>query len=90
MADNTPSEVEIEATFNYRGDVTLTLCSGEQVEGYVSNRTATHVDVLVAGQQVPQTIAIADLTSITFSGVDHAAGKSYQEWLAKKAVGDHS
>lgn len=78
---------QIEAAFHYRGDVTVTLCSGETVLGYLYNREPGHyVELFRAGDGGACRFAESDVQSITLSGVDHAAGKSYQEWIAKKTV----
>lgn len=78
---------QIEAAFHYRGDVTVTLHSGETVVGYLYNRAAGHyVELFRAGDGGACRFSEGDVQSITLSGVDHAAGKSYQEWIAKKKV----
>ena len=78
----------VEQAFDYRGDVTVTLTSGERVEGYVFNREATGsrpiLQIFPKGEDEPRTIAYVELVSITFTGKDTASGKSWEAWVAKK------
>lgn len=80
---------QIEAAFQYRGDVTVTLRSGDTVSGYLYNRASgQYVELFRTGDGISCRLTERDVQSIALSGVDHAAGKSYQEWIAKKkAVG---
>jgi hypothetical protein len=84
-----PELVEaVEQAFDYRGDVTVTLASGERVEGYVFNREATAsrpiLQIFPKGEDTLRTIAYVDLVSIAFTGKDTASGKSWEAWVAKK------
>lgn len=73
-------ERQLEAAFDYRGDVTLTLKSGEQVEGYLFNRDfaphpkageAPFVDVFLrAGGQARY--RISEIEAVELSGEDPA------------------
>jgi hypothetical protein len=79
----------LEKAFDYRGDVTLTLKSGEKVEGYIFDRKAgkSLTDSLVrlfpAKSSEKRAIAFADIAAIAFSGRDTAAGKSFDAWVRK-------
>ena len=74
----------LEKAFDYRGDVTLTLRSGEVVEGYIYDRRTgrTLADSLV--RMMPskgenrgrRSIAYGDIAALAFSGRDTAAGKT--------------
>ncbi|CAF0700742.1 hypothetical protein [Candidatus Methylacidithermus pantelleriae] len=79
----------VEAAFDYRGDVTLELCDGSQVEGFVFNRTLTEscgtVELLLPGQAEPLAIPYDQIVAIAFTGKDTADGRSYEAWKAKKA-----
>jgi len=85
----TPAELAeaVELAFDYRGDVTLVLKSGEEVVGYLFNREATgsipRLHVLPASG-APREIAYAEVVSIAFTGEDRASGKSWEAWVAKK------
>ncbi len=78
----------IEQAFDYRGDVTLYLVSGEAVEGYLFNRVASGprplVQVFPKGLDRARDIAYAEIVAIAFTGKDTASGKSWEAWVAKK------
>lgn len=85
----TPAELAeaIELAFDYRGDVTLTLKSGERIAGYLFNRDAS--GALPILQVFPEqggarTIPYAEVVSIAFTGEDTASGKSWEAWMTKK------
>ncbi len=77
----------VELAFDYRGDVTLVLKSGEQIVGYLFNREAAGPKPLL--QVFPESggmreVAYADVASIAFSGEDTASGNSWEAWVTKK------
>ncbi len=78
----------IELAFDYRGDVTVTLRSGQHVTGYLFNRTvqgqASTFEVFPEGDSGVQVIRYADVVSVAFSGEDTASGNSWESWVAKK------
>ena len=78
----------VDAAFDYRGDVTLELSSGEKVDGYIFNRNGSAVPPFLQffpkGQPGTQVIPYADIMTITFSGEDTASGKSWETWVRKK------
>jgi hypothetical protein len=85
----TPAELAeaVELAFDYRGDVTLVLASGEQIVGYLFNREAAGPKSLL--QVFPESggmreVAYAEVASIAFSGEDTASGNSWEAWVAKK------
>ena len=88
----------LEKAFDYRGDVTITLKSGETVEGYVYDRkTATSLSqslirVLPKDKPGRMNISYADIAALAFTGKDTAAGKSFEAWVKKynekKAAGE--
>lgn len=85
----TPTELAeaVEQAFDYRGDVTLELVSGEQVEGYVFNRgtaESSFLQIFPKSMGGVRTIFYADLIAIAFTGKDTASGKSWEAWVAKK------
>jgi transcriptional antiterminator Rof (Rho-off) len=87
-ATDTELSDAIELAFDYRGDVTLELSSGERVTGYLFNRSVTQdgasVELFVAGSGTARVIPYSDIRSIAFSGEDTADGKSWEAWVAKK------
>src|SRR5262245_2814102 len=78
----------VELAFDYRGDVTLELNTGETVAGYLFNREAAGsdpwIEVFPADQSSPQRIMYHHIASIAFSGEDTANGKSWEAWVSKK------
>jgi transcriptional antiterminator Rof (Rho-off) len=78
----------VELAFDYRGDVTLELKSGETLTGYVFNRDHAAADpwieVFSAADSDSRRIAHRDILSIGFTGVDTANGKSWETWVSKK------
>jgi hypothetical protein len=78
----------IDQAFDYRGDVTLDLSSGETITGYMSNRDAggspPRIEIFIRGQDTPRVIPYADITAVAFTGEDTANGKSWHDWINKK------
>ena len=84
----------IDQAFHYRGDVTLHLASGEQVQGYVCNREPEApcplLHVFVKGENNPRRIFYRDIVTISFTGEDTAIGKDWEAWRDKKDSERHS
>ncbi len=78
----------VELAFDYRGDVTLELKSGESIVGYLFNRQATgaepSIEVFSADNPAPQRIPYHMIAAIAFTGEDTANGKSWENWVSKK------
>ena len=78
----------IELAFDYRGDVTLELRSGERLVGYVYHRDSQtappSLKVFPKNQGGMREVGYEDIVSIIFSGEDTAFGKSWEDWLNKK------
>jgi hypothetical protein len=83
---------------DYRGDVTLTLKSGERIEAFIFN---CHTGATLAESWVSyytpsapekRKVCCAEIARIEFSGKDRAAGKHWEDWVkaynAKKAAGE--
>ena len=90
-----------EKAFDYRGDLTITLKTGEKIEGYLFDRTSDAVSlsecyVRVKPKNRPDRIKIlySDIAAIAFTGKDTAAGKSFAAWVKKyhdkKAAGERN
>lgn len=85
---------QIEDAFYYRGHVTLTFKDGKTAEGYLFNRDyelhpnakgeGYFLDLFLKGSGDKVRYWMKDVRSIALTGVDEAAGKSYQEWMKKK------
>ncbi|MGA6828097.1 hypothetical protein ACO9S2_10835 [Nitrospira sp. NS4] len=78
----------IELAFDYRGDVTVGLKSGEQVGGYLYNRELkgadSSFDLFPADSAESRRIRYDEVAMVAFSGEDTASGKSWENWVAKK------
>ena len=100
LATDVETKDALEKAFDYRGDVTLTLRSGEVVEGYVYDRRQgkTLADSMVrvmpskGEDRSRRSIPYAEIAAVNFSGRDTAAGKSFDAWVKKywekKAAGE--
>lgn len=82
-------QAAIELAFDYRGDVTLELTDGPSVTGYLANRDLTtsppFVEIYPSNGEAKFRIDPAKIVAISFTGVDTAAGKSWDAWLKKVA-----
>ncbi len=77
----------VELAFDYRGDVTLELTSGESVLGYIFNRQGgvdPYLEIFPAGSQAARRIPYGAIIAIAFTGEDTANGKSWEAWVSKK------
>jgi hypothetical protein len=100
LASENELRTALEQAFDYRGNVTITLKSGETVVGYVFDRRkgATLADSFarVLPQDNPQRrdIAYSEIAALAFTGRDTAAGKSWEAWVKKyeekKAAGERN
>jgi hypothetical protein len=89
--------IALEKAFDYRGDVTLTLKDNSKIEGYVFDRVAgkslndSFVRLMPKGTNQKRKVAYANITALSFTGRDTAAGKSWEAWVRtywkKKASG---
>jgi hypothetical protein len=78
----------VELAFDYRGDVTVSLKSGESLGGYLFNRqvngTDSSIEVFPSDSSDARHIRYDQIASIAFTGEDTATGKSWENWIAKK------
>lgn len=78
----------IDLAFDYRGDVTLELQSGERLEGYIYDRdhhqATPFLRLFPKNQASPREVIYEEVLAIIFSGQDTASGKSWEEWVRKK------
>jgi hypothetical protein len=88
----------LEKAFDYRGDVTLTLKSGERIEAYIFNRHTgsslddSYVQYFTPAANDKRRVAYAEIARLEFTGKDRAAGKHWEAWVEKynqkKAAGE--
>jgi len=98
LAKDEEIRASLEKAFDYRGDITLTLKSGEKIEGYIFDRRTGKSLADSAVRLYPKTgnekrtITYTDIAALAFSGKDTAAGKSWEAWMKKynekKAAGE--
>jgi lipopolysaccharide export system protein LptC len=78
----------VDVAFDYRGDVTLELTSGEKIEGYIFNRNASVsspvLQLFPKDQAGTRVVPYADIATIALTGEDTASGKSWEAWVKKK------
>jgi transcriptional antiterminator Rof (Rho-off) len=88
----------LEKAFDYRGDVTLTLKSGEKIEAYIFNRISgatladSYAQYFTPNASEKRKVRYAEIARLEFSGKDRAAGKHWEDWVKayteKKAAGE--
>ncbi|MGA3080729.1 MAG: hypothetical protein ABSD44_05020 [Terracidiphilus sp.] len=88
----------LEKAFDYRGDVTLTLKSGERIEAFIFNRATgptladSYVQYFTPSAADKRKVSYAQIARLEFSGKDRAAGKHWEDWVKayneKKAAGE--
>jgi hypothetical protein len=89
----------LEKAFDYRGDLTVTLKSGEKLEGYLFDRrnegaslADCYARMIPKGRREKIRIVYSDVAALAFTGKDTAAGKSFAAWVKKynekKAAGE--
>jgi hypothetical protein len=78
----------IDQAFDYRGDVTLHLHSGENIVGFVFNRNADatppYLQLFVEPDAAPRSIPYGEIAAVVFTGEDTASGKDWEAWHRKK------
>jgi hypothetical protein len=99
LASSELTRTALDKAFQYRGDVTLTLFSGEKVEGYIFDRSCEEsrledcrVRLFLKDSDEKRAISYSDIRRVEFSGRDTAEGKSFERWMQnyreKKARGE--
>ena len=98
LASDDEIRTALEKAFDYRGDVTLTLKSGEKIDAYIFNRSTgatlaeSWVQYFTPSAPDKRKVSYADIARIEFTGKDRAAGKHWEDWVKawneKKAAGE--
>ncbi len=89
LAAESDLRAALEQAFDYRGDVTITLKSGEtssatsSIAGAGKSLADSYVRVLPQESQQRRDIAYAEIAALAFTGRDTAAGKSWEAWVKK-------
>ncbi|MEO8338303.1 MAG: hypothetical protein ABI604_01135 [Nitrospirota bacterium] len=78
----------VELAFDYRGDVTISLKSGDSVSGYLFSRQVngsdSYLEVFPSDSAEARHIRYDQIAAIAFTGEDTATGKSWETWIVKK------
>jgi hypothetical protein len=86
----TPGEIRsaLDKAFDYRGDVTLTLQGGKEIEGYIFDRRSQgagleqcEVRMLPKDRSEKISIRYSEIVRLEFSGRDTAAGRRFELWV---------
>ncbi len=87
----------LEKAFDFRGDVTITLKSGEEIEAYIFNRSTgatlaeSWVQYFTPKADEKRKLSYDQIARLEF-GKDRAAGKHWEDWVKayneKKAAGE--
>ena len=90
----------LEKAFDYRGDVTITKRDGIAIDGYIFDRrssislTDSYIRLFPRGTSEKVSIPYSEVKTLSFTGRDTAAGKSWEAWMtqyqAKKAAGEQN
>jgi hypothetical protein len=88
----------LEKAFDYRGDVAITLKSGERIDAFIFNRETgstladSYVQYFTPTAPDKRKISYAQIGRLEFSGRDTAAGKRWEDWVGayneRKAAGE--
>jgi hypothetical protein len=97
LATDEDLKIALEKAFDYRGDVTITLKSGEKIEAYIFNRSTgptlaeSWVQYFAPNDAGKRKLAYDQIARLEF-GKDRAAGKHWEDWVKawneKKAAGE--
>ena len=98
LASDNDLKDALEKAFDYRGDVTITLKSGEKIEAFIFNRhtgatlAESWVQYFAPSAAGKQKVAYSQIARLDFTGKDRAAGKHWEDWLKayneRKAAGE--
>ena len=90
MTESEEIRSELDRAFDFRGDVTLTLDSGDRIEGYVFDRRSDGAGLELCSVRLfpkdrDEKIAIkySDIKKVEFTGPEMSAGKSFALWVQK-------
>ena len=83
---------------DYRGDVTLTLKTGERIEAFIFNcqtgptLAESFLQYFTPSSPEKRKVGYAEIARVEFTGKDRAAGKHWEAWVQKynerKAAGE--
>lgn len=86
-SDESELREAINRAFDYRGDVTIQMKTGEQLMGYVFNRQEKgpqpSLKLFLPNDKNPRIVLYQDIAGVMFSGEDTAFGRSWEDWAQK-------
>ena len=98
LASEDDLRLALGKALDYRGDVTLTLKSGERLEAFIFNCQTgptladSYVQYFTPSAPEKRRLSYAEIARLEFSGKDRAAGKHWEAWVQKynekKAAGE--
>jgi hypothetical protein len=98
LANEDDLRIALGKALDYRGDVTLTLKSGERIEAFIFNCQTgpaladSYVQYFTPSAPEKRKVSYAEIARMEFSGKDRAAGKHWEDWVKayneKKAAGE--
>ena len=88
----------LDKALDYRGDITLTLKSGERIEAFIFNCQTgptladSFLQYYTPSSNEKRKVSYADIARVEFTGKDRDAGKHWEDWVKayneKKAAGE--
>ena len=98
LASDDDLRAALAKALDYRGDVTVTLKSGERIEAFIFNcktgatLAGSYVQYFTPTAPEKRKLSYAEIARLEFSGKDRAAGKHWEDWVKayneKKAAGE--
>lgn len=85
-ADEANFREYIQIAVDYRGDTTIELKDGKSIDGYLFNFLNDTLEIFPPKEDKKVAISVDDVQKIHFSGKDMAKGKSWEEWVKKRAA----
>ncbi|MGE3108202.1 MAG: hypothetical protein AB7O77_07590 [Phycisphaerales bacterium] len=88
VSDEATALAALEKAFDFRGDVTITLASGQTLSGYIFDRRRgstlhdSYARLIGGSSEEKIRVAYSDVRRIEF-GKDAAHGKSFDTWIKK-------
>jgi hypothetical protein len=79
----------LEQAFDYRGDVTIKLTTGDQLDGYIFDREQSgdpgtaKIRIMLKSDRRKVTIPYSQIERLAFTGRDMADGRSWEAWVKK-------
>ncbi len=76
----------LQGVVDYRGDVTVKLKNGTSFVGYVFSADHKKLDMFPRDSSRKESVDLVSVSEVILSGEDTAKGKSWEDWVKKKAA----